>query len=107
MEKYVTCLLTLVPNANISYTGIDVAYEDIEWLDERPQPSKAECDNAWPEIQYDIEYANVERARLEAYQNTADPLFFGWQRDENTEQEWIDAVQAVKHNNLYPAPPTI
>jgi hypothetical protein len=107
MEKYVTTLATLVPGANFSYTGLDIAYEDIEWLDERPQPSKAECDSAWPQIEYDIQYARVESARLEAYRDTADPLFFGWQREENTEQDWLDAVQAVKDNNLYPASPTI
>jgi len=105
MEKYVTCLVTLVPNASISYTGIDVAYEDIEWLDERPQPTKAECDAAWPEIEYNIKYANVERARLNAYRDDADPLFFGWQREENTEHDWLDAVQAVKDAHPYPEAP--
>lgn len=46
--------------------------------------------------------ALVEDARRAAYQIYADPLFFGWQRGENTEQEWLDAVQAVKDENPYP-----
>jgi hypothetical protein len=44
----------------------------------------------------------VETIRLAEYQRTADPLFFGWQRGENTEQEWLDAVQAVKDAHPYP-----
>jgi hypothetical protein len=44
---------------------------------------------------------DVEEQRRSAYQQTADPLFFGWQRGENTEQEWLAAVQDVKDANPY------
>jgi hypothetical protein len=44
----------------------------------------------------------VEAARLLAYQQHSDPLFFAWQRGEATEQEWLDAVQAVKDAHPYP-----
>lgn len=44
----------------------------------------------------------VEAARRRDYQNDSDPLFFGWQRGENTEQDWLDAVQAVKDAHPYP-----
>jgi len=44
----------------------------------------------------------VEAERREAYQTDSDPLFFGWQRGENTEQEWLAAVQAVKDAHPYP-----
>lgn len=47
----------------------------------------------------------VEATRRELYQKNSDPLFFGWQRGENTEQEWLDAVQAVKDANPYPEAP--
>lgn len=47
-------------------------------------------------------YVAAEQARRLAYSQTADPLFFGWQRGENTEQEWLDAVQAVKDSYPYP-----
>lgn len=46
----------------------------------------------------------VEAARRLAYQTDSDPLFFGWQRGENTEQDWLDAVQAVKDAHPYPDP---
>jgi hypothetical protein len=44
----------------------------------------------------------VEFARRDAYQKYSDPLFFGWQRGENTEQEWLDAIQAIKTDNPFP-----
>ena len=55
---------------------------------------------------YDREYAFVEETRRQAYVREADPLFFGFQRGDNTEQEWLDAVQAVKDANPYPVAPT-
>jgi hypothetical protein len=44
----------------------------------------------------------VEALRQADYALTADPLFFQWQRGEATEQEWLDAVQAVKDAHPYP-----
>lgn len=49
----------------------------------------------------------VEDIRRGQYQLLADPLFFGFQRGDNTEQEWLDAVQAVKDANPYPEAPTV
>jgi len=45
---------------------------------------------------------DVERKRQVAYAQTADPLYFQWQRGEVTEQVWLDAVQAVKDAHPYP-----
>jgi hypothetical protein len=44
----------------------------------------------------------VEQARQAAYQQTADPLFFEYQRGDATEAEWLAAVQAVKDAHPYP-----
>ena len=49
----------------------------------------------------------VEDVRRNQYQLLCDPLFFGFQRGDNTEQEWLDAVQAVKDANPYPVAPTV
>lgn len=57
---------------------------------------------AWAAGAYDREYAQVQEIRRQEYIRVADPLFFGWQRGENTEQEWLDAVQLVKDGNPYP-----
>ena len=34
--------------------------------------------------------------RAGAYRNESDPLFFKWQRNEATEQEWLDKVAEIK-----------
>lgn len=49
------------------------------------------------------ERAIIQDIRRQAYQREADPLYFGFQRGDNTEQEWLDAVQAVKDANPYPS----
>lgn len=48
------------------------------------------------------EYAFVESKRHSAYQQVSDPIFMQYQRGEATEQEWLDAVQAIKDANPYP-----
>ena len=40
--------------------------------------------------------ASQRLARAEAYRTESDPLFFRWQRAEGTEQEWLDAVEAIR-----------
>lgn len=45
---------------------------------------------------------DIEMQRRYAYAEISDPLYFGWQRGENTEQEWLDAIQSVK--DMYPYP---
>lgn len=56
----------------------------------------------WLAGAYERERAMIEDIRRQSYIISADPLFFGWQRGDNTEQEWLDAVQAVKDANPYP-----
>lgn len=47
-------------------------------------------------------YDFVVSKRQAAYQKTSDPIFMQYQRGESTEQEWLDAVQAIKDANPYP-----
>jgi len=77
-------------------------YESIVSLDGSPIPAQAELEALWPEVDYEIAYAQVEQARQQAYQQTADPLFFEYQRGDATEAEWLAAVQAVKDAHPYP-----
>lgn len=74
---------------------------------ERPltKEEKAERE-AWEAGAFDREFAAVEEARLQGYQKTADPIMAQWLRGEKTEQEWLDAVQAVKDANPYPEDPS-
>lgn len=63
---------------------------------------QAEFD-AYNANEYNRQYLMVQESRRQSYQRDADPLFFGFQRGENTEQEWLDAIQAVKDANPYPS----
>ncbi len=51
---------------------------------------------------YQREYDTVTAMRQAGYQSTSDPIFMQYQRGEATEQQWLDAVQAVKEANPYP-----
>jgi len=57
---------------------------------------------AWEAGAFQREYDAVTVARQQGYQSTSDPIFMQYQRGEATEQEWLDAVQAVKDANPYP-----
>jgi hypothetical protein len=68
-------------------------------------PTEAELQALWPTVEYEWAYEIVENARQEAYRQTSDPIFFEYQRGDATEQEWLDAVQAVKDAHPYPEAP--
>jgi hypothetical protein len=80
-------------------------YAGINWLDDSPKPTQAELDAAWPQVQYQQQYAVVEATRLTAYEQQSDPIFFKWQRGDATEAEWREAVAKVKAENPYPPAP--
>ena len=103
MIDYAAILSYLHPEAEWTLDGDD--YDGLEWISDSPKPSQAELDAAWPQVQYQRAYAQVERDRKAAYQRDADPVFFRWQRGTATEQEWLDAVQAVKDAHPYPEAP--
>ena len=77
-------------------------YSGLTWLSESPKPSEDDLRSEWAQVEYEIAYATVEADRQDAYRVTADPIFFEFQRGDKTEQEWLDAVQAVKDANPYP-----
>jgi hypothetical protein len=106
MTDYVATLMHLVPNALVSYTGVEVAYEDIEWLDTRPQPTKAVCDQQWPQVKFELDSAQVERQRRDRYTNETDPMFFQAQRGDGDLTAWNAAVDAIKTSLPYPKAPS-
>jgi hypothetical protein len=101
MTNYVATIMDLVPNAKISYTGVVVDYDAIQWFDERPKPSRADCDARWVTLEVEMLNASMQRSRAIAYREEADPLFFGWQRGENTETEWLDKVAEIRAKYPY------
>ena len=80
-------------------------YDGLIWLSDTPKPTQAELDAAWPEVQYKNQCTIVEQARLKAYEQQSDPIFFKWQRGDATEAEWREAVAKVKLDNPYPLAP--
>ena len=84
------------------WSCVDNDYAQLDWRDKSPKPTEAELEALWPEVQLEIHTEQVEQARQIAYQETADPLFFEYQRGDATEQEWLAAVQAVKDAHPYP-----
>jgi hypothetical protein len=98
-----TVLTVRFPEASWSIDGDK--YEGLEWLCDLPKPSETELEALWPLVQHEVLCARVQAERQGAYIRDADPLFFGYQRGENTEQEWLDAVQAVKDAHPYPENP--
>lgn len=80
-------------------------YDGLTWLSDTPEPSQAELDALWPQVNYDNQVAAVEVARLTAYEQQSDPLYFKWQRGDATEAEWRAAVAKVKADNPYPPAP--
>ena len=78
-------------------------YSGLTWLSEDiTKPTAEELQAEWPQVQFEVAYAKVEADRQVAYRDTADPIFFEFQRGDMTEQDWLDAVQAVKDANPYP-----
>jgi len=78
-------------------------YSGLTWLSEDiAKPTAEELQAEWPQVQFEVAYAKVEADRQVAYRDTADPIFFEFQRGDMTEADWLDAVQAVKDANPYP-----
>lgn len=100
----VTILLRRFEGSHWTLDGDD--YAGLTWLSDTPKPTKKTLESLWPEVQYEFAYEQVEQARQSAYQASADPLFFQYQRGTATEQEWLDAVQAVKDAHPYPVDPS-
>jgi hypothetical protein len=88
-----------------SYSMDNNDYASLIWESENPKPTQAELDALWPQVQYETQVAAVEAARLTAYEQQSDPVFFKWQRGDATELEWREAVAKVKAENPYPPAP--
>jgi hypothetical protein len=82
------------------------SYSGLTWLSEGDAPTLAELEAEWAQVEYEVAYEAVQKARQAAYQSESDPVFFDFQRGEVTEQDWLDAVQAVKDAHPYPVDPS-
>lgn len=89
----------LRPDAQWTLNGDE--YAGLVWIGPGEPPSEAECVAAWPTVQTALENAQTEINRRTAFQLEADPLFFGWQRGENTEQAWRDKCDEIRARYPY------
>jgi hypothetical protein len=103
MTDYAAVLSAIRPGAQWSLSGDD--YAGLTWLDDSPKPTQAELDAAWPQVQYDREYAQVEAQRRARYQVETDGMFFAAQRDGDPLDDWKAAVDAIKADLPYPTAP--
>ena len=103
MTDYANVLVVKYPGTKWVMNGDD--YAGLDWQDESPKPTQAQLDALWPQVQYETQVAAVEQARLMAYEQQSDPIFFKWQRGDATEAEWREAVAKIKLDNPYPPAP--
>ena len=103
MTDYAAVLTANYPGSDWTLDGDE--YSGLTWLSDSPKPTQAELDAAWPQVSYEQQVAQVANARRLAYEAQSDGLFFEWQRGDNTEAAWREAVAAVKAAHPYPAAP--
>jgi hypothetical protein len=100
----IAALNLIRPGAQWSLNGDD--YAGLVWLDDSPMPTQEEIAEAIPAATAIAANDRSRAARLAAFRDEADPLFFGWQRGENTEQEWLDKCEEIRQRFPYvPVPP--
>ena len=103
MTDYPAVLEAIRPGAAWTLDGDD--YAGLTWLDDSPKPSKKTLDDAWPQVQYDREYAQVEQARRARYQAETDGIYMAAVRDDLPLDDWKAAVAAIKSDLPYPEAP--
>ena len=103
MTDYVAVLEAIRPGAAWTLDGDD--YSGLTWLDDAPKPTKKTLDDAWPQVQYEREYAQVEQARRARYQAETDGIYMAAVREDLPLDDWKAAVAAIKAELPYPQAP--
>ena len=83
------------------YSILNNDYDTLQWESDSQKPSKDELEALWLEVQAEVSKERTDAQRMEAYAKESDPLFFKWQRGESSEEEWLNAVQAIKERYPY------
>ena len=101
---YSAVLTALYPDAEWTLDADD--YAGLTWLSDTPKPTKKKLDDAWPQVQYEREYAAVEAARRSRYQAETDGIYMAAVREDLPLDDWKAAVAAIKAHLPYPEEPT-
>jgi hypothetical protein len=102
MTDYPAVLTALYPGAEWSLSGD--TYDGLTWLDDSPKPTKKKLDDAWPQVQHDLEVARIRAERANRYNAETDPIYLKVQRGEDghTLESWKAAVDAIRADLPYP-----
>lgn len=73
-----------------------------EIIERKLTPEEEAERKAWAEGEYDRAVATVNEYRLSAYQLESDPIYFEWQRGENTEEAWKAKIAEIQERYPYP-----
>ena len=103
MTDYAAVLAAIRPGAEWTLDGDE--YAGLTWLDDSPKPTKKTLDDAWPQVQYQREYAQVEQQRRARYQAETDGMYMAAVRDDLPLDDWKAAVAAIKADLPYPEAP--
>ena len=105
MTDYPAVLAALYPGAEWTLDGDD--YAGLTWLSDTPKPTKKKLDDAWPQVQHDLEVAQITRARRVRYQDETDGLYFDAMRADTPDlAAWRAAVDQIKAELPYPEAPS-
>jgi hypothetical protein len=104
VTDYPAVLTALYPAAEWTLNGDD--YAGLTWLSDTPKPTKKKLDDAWPQVQHDLEVARIASARRARYQAETDGLYFAAMREDTPSlAEWQAAVDQIKADLPYPEAP--
>ena len=104
MTDYAAVLISIRPGAQWSLNGD--GYEGLTWLDDSPKPTKKTLDEAWPQVEWERAYVQVEQARRARYQAETDGMYMAAVREDLPLDDWKAAVAAIKADLPYPEEPT-
>ena len=80
-------------------------YATLVWRSDDPKPTKKTLDDAWPQVEYEREYAAVKAERRARYQAETDGIYMAAVRDDLPLDDWKAAVAAIKADLPYPQAP--
>ena len=103
MTDYAAVLTAIRPGAQWTLDGDD--YAGLTWLDDSPKPTKKTLDDAWPQVQYDREHADIEAQRRARYQTETDGIYFEAVRGDGNLDAWKAATAQIRDDLPYPEEP--
>ena len=105
MVDYAAVLTVIRPNS--LWSMVNNNYATLDWQSDDPKPTKKTLDDAWPQVQYDLDLAAVKAKRQARYQAETDPMFMKVQRAEDgiTLEQWKAAVDEIRADLPEPTAP--